>query len=249
MADRTEISIEILRMELRNILKQNAQHFNCIFGESIYFTNRYFICKPNELSKGIRDEIPQWFNDFGLEDGGLTEDQVVIKLHEDDLDLSINERTDFVVRLIDTHRCIRNLITVDDFISEIEFQQNIYNIISNGTDICLQNDGDKAIKNIFDNLKVENCIDRAVNEFKTEMGGLEFRGITWNIEYSLLVWQKEWEDWDIYTGCKKKRDILPAIRKAMLNGYTEDRIAVSVSLLMNDRVESEKVFMLDGTKC
>jgi len=249
MADKTEITIEKLRIELKNIINKNAQLIDSIFCESEHLFNVHTTCKPHELSKIIRDEIPEWFDEFGEVDGGLTDDQIVMMFYEDGFDFTTPSIIDFVVRLISGQRCISNLFSTEDFLSEIELQHKISDIVANTCAIDCHNAVANAMSFNFNESKVGDLIDEAADELKAKMHALAFRGIKWKIEYSLLVWEKEWDDWDFYAGIAHRRDIFPTIKKAVLNGYTEDQLAVSVSLLVRNRVESEYTFMLNGIEC
>lgn len=71
-------------------------------------------------------------------------------------------------------------------------------------------------------------------------------GRSWKIEYNLLEWKSEWNDWNFYSSSDTQRDLFDDISRYCFDNL--DTYAVEVVLLCETEHNRSVVFYLDGTK-
>lgn len=97
---------------------------------------------------------------------------------------------------------------------------------------------------------IRKRVREAVTEYKKKMLGrytiVDAGGRKWSIEYNILYWRTDWEDWDYYCGCNSQKELLSEIDK--LDGETSvvSTYCVDVVLLCGDRENESKKYNFRG---
>ena len=85
----------------------------------------------------------------------------------------------------------------------------------------------------------------------------DISGKKWHIEYNLLVWREDWDDWDFYTSGDRQRDLFADIDLYLINENTRrindsllHTFSVEVALCCGAGANTNraKIFNLDGTE-
>lgn len=99
------------------------------------------------------------------------------------------------------------------------------------------------------NLRKE--VKKIVAEYKRAMLGrysmVDISGKKWFIDYNILFWNDKFNDWDFYSVCSAQKHIYVDLKDAF-KIYPTDKLAVSICLNCNNKVNREIILKLDGSK-
>ena len=98
--------------------------------------------------------------------------------------------------------------------------------------------------------KLREQIGQAIAEYKLYMCGhrtyVDIGGRKWTMEYNVIIWLPEQNEYDVYASCSSIDSLYADIHYGMK--YKVGELAVSVSLMCADRVNRERVYLLNGMR-
>jgi hypothetical protein len=101
---------------------------------------------------------------------------------------------------------------------------------------------------VYNEKAIRKAVRTAVAEYKQKMLGrytiVDVGGRKWSLEYNVLYWKEDWNDWDFWAGCNSQKDMIEELGSVALQN---SHVAVNVALMCEGSTNCETVILMDGT--